>query len=321
MAVPNIGQVVAAAFNRVVTDKPEDQIFGDLWLWDQFTSKNGGLKKVPGGNQIEVTIEYGKNTTFKSHSDMETLPVQRIDVFDAAQYDWREHSGTITYSILQKFKASGDTAKFDLIAGLIDNALNSHKDDIDTAMYGDGTGNDSKDMLGLKALIPAVIDSGVLGGINRATFSFWRSNQSADGGSSGSTLRASMRTMYNDCSNGIGGAHPTVGVSDQASFELYESLLTTNERFTSKGEGDGGFKNEVLKFKGMKLAYTDKVTAGYMYFMSPKFMGIYVAQGVFVQLGEELEPINQHIRVRKIHTIIQMVAKQPRRLGVVTSIA
>jgi hypothetical protein len=320
MAAPNIGQLVAASYNRVVTDKPEDQIFSDRWLFDQFTTKNGGLKKVDGGNEIEVTIQYTTNTTFRSYSDMETIDVQRIDVFDAAQFSWKEHSGSITYSILQEFKNGGDTRKFELIAGLIENGVESHKNDISTALFGTVSSN-SKNINGLQDLVADDPTTGTVGNINRATFTFWRSNQITDGGASFSTLRANMRTMYNNCSNGMGGDHPTVIVTDQTVFEGYEGLLTTTERFTDKSSGDAGFKNEVLKFKGAKIAYDENTGASRMYFLNPKFIHLYVAKGIFMKLGKELEPVNQHSRTRKIHTIAQFVVRQSRRLGVITSIA
>jgi hypothetical protein len=321
MSTPNVGQIVATSWKRVVTDKPEDQVFGDRWLFDQFTTSNGGLKKLDGGEQIEVTLQYATNTTFRSYSDMETLDVQRIDVLDAALYDWKEHSGTVTYSIIQEFKNSGEGRKVDVIASLVENAIESHKDDLSEAMFADGTGNGSKDIHGLQLLVPDDPTTGTVGSINRATFTFWRSNQITDGGASFSTLRANMRTMYNDCSKGMAGQHPTTLVTDQTVFEGYESLLTTNERFTDKANGDAGYKNEALKFKGAKIGFDEDCGASRMYFLNPKFICLYVSKKYFMDLGKELEPVNQNIRSRKVLTIAQFVAKQPRRLGVITSIA
>jgi hypothetical protein len=320
----NISQVLAAAWPKVVTDSPEDQIFADRWLFQEFTTKNGGLKKIAGGPQIEATIEVGTNTTFRSYSDLEALDVARIDVFDAARYDWREHSGTITYSVLQDFKAGGDTSKFDLIAGLVENAKNSHKNDISRAMYANGTGNGGKDLHGLQLLVPDNPAIGTVGQINAATFTFWRSQQAL--GTMTATpfdnLRARMRTMYNTCSFGISGEHPQTLVTTQTVFEGYESLLVANERNVSKrGEhADAGYKNEVLKFKGANISYDPDAPAGRMYFLNPKFLKLWVSKNHFMKLGKELEPVNQNLRVRKVHTIIQMGAVQRRRLGVLTVI-
>lgn len=320
MANPNVGELIASTWPRLVTDKPEDQVFGDRWMFDQFTTKNGGLKKVDGGSPIEISVEYATNTTFRSYSDMEVLDIARIDVFDAAQYEWKEHSGTITYSLIEEFKNSGEGRKFDRIAGRLENAISSHKDDLSTAMFGTVSSN-SKNINGLQDLVPDDPTTGTVGSINRATFSFWRSKQITDTGASFSTLRANMRTMYNNVSKGMAGDHPTVLVTDQTSFEGYESLLTTNERFTDKTSGDAGYKNEALKFKGAKIGFDEDCKAANMYFLNPKFLMLYVAKSYFMSLSKELEPVNQNTRVRKVITFAQFVTKQPRRTGVITSIA
>jgi hypothetical protein len=325
MPAPNVGQIVAATWAKLVTDKPEDQVFSDRWLFDRLTTKNGGLRKVDGGSPIEISLQYATNTTFRSMADMETVDVQRIDVFDAAQFDWREHAGSITYSDIQEFKSSGDGQKFDLIAALIENGIESHKNDLSAAMYLDGTGNDSKNILGLQALVADSPSSGIVGTINRGTFSFWRNVQvsGAKTTTAFDNLRARMRTAYNTVSLGVAGSHPTFGVTDQTVFEGYESLLTANERYDTddkKNGGDAGFNGEKLKFKGMLLSYDPACTGSRLYMLNEKYIHLMVASNCFMKLGKEQEPINQFIKVRKVHTIAQMVVRQPRRLAVITSI-
>ena len=322
MADPNMGQLLASTWNRVITDKPEDQIFKDVWLFNRLTTKNGGMMKIDGGAQIEVSLEYAVNSTFKSYSDMEALDVYKVDVFDAAEYDWKEHAGTVVTSLIEVFKNSGKAKKFDILESKIQNAIRSAKDDINEMLFADGTGNSSKDWHGLQQLVPDVATTGTVGGINRATFTWFRTNQITDGGASFSELRANMRTLYNDCSDGAFSAHPTFGVTDQDVFEGYEGTLTTNERFTSKSEGEGGFKNEVLKFKGMKLAFDEEMaSSARLYMLNEDAIKLVVAKGIFLKLGEPIEPANQTIDVRKVVSIGNLVVKQSRRLGVITSIA
>lgn len=322
MADPNIGQLLASTWNRVITDKPEDNIFGDVWLFNRLTTKNGGLLKLDGGAEIEVTLEYAVNTTFKSYSDMEALDVYKVDTFDAAQYDWKEHAGTVVTSLIEVFKNSGKAKKFDILEAKIQNAIKSAKTDINEMLFADGTGNSSKDFHGLQQLVPDVATSGTVGSIDRATFTWWRTNQATDGGASFSTLRASFREMYNDCSDGAFSSHPTFAVMDQAVFEGYEGLLTANERFTSKESGEGAFKNEILKFKGAKLAYDVEMAASARaYFLNEDAIKLVFAKGIMLKLGEAIEPANQTVDVRKVVTIGNMIVKQSRRLGVITSIA
>ena len=320
MPDPNVGQLVASTWERVVGSKPEDNIFNDLWLFNRLTT-GGGIKRVDGGRLIEVPIEYAKNTTFRSYSDMETLDVNRVDVFDAARYDWKEHGGTVVISEIEKFRNMGEGRKFDVLAAKIDNAINSAKDSLNTAAFGNGTGNGGKDIHGLQQLVPDDPTTGTVGGINRATFSFWRSKAIIDTGTAFNQLRANMRSIYNQCSRGAFSEHPTTIITTRTVMEGYEGLLTANERFDSKESGDGGFKNEVLKFKGAKMAYDEACGADRMYFLNEKSIKLYVAKGVFLRLGEQIEPANQSIYVQKIISILNLIVTQSRRLGVISSIA
>jgi hypothetical protein len=322
MANPNIGQLLASTWNRVVTDKPEDQIFKDVWLFDRLNTTNGGHVKLDGGAKIEVSLEYAVNSTFKSYSDMEALDVYKVDLFDAAEYEWKEHAGTIVTSLIEIFKNSGKAKKFDILESKINNALLSAKRSINTMLFGDGTGNSSKDWHGLQMLVPDTATSGTVGAINRATFTWWRTNSINDGGSSYNALRSNMGLMYNACSDGAFAKHPTFGVMDKAVFAAYEALLTANERFTSKDKGEGAFKNEVITFKGMKLAFDGEMdSSARAYFLNEEAIKIYSAKGIFLKLGEPVEPANQTIDVRKVVTIGNLVVKQSRRLGVIYSIA
>jgi len=321
MADPNIGQLLASTWNRVVGDKPEDQIFRDVWMFNRLTMGNGGLLKLDGGAQIEIPLEYGTNSTFKSYSDMEALDVYKVDTFDAAQYSWKEHAGTIVTSLIEIFKNSGKAKKFDILEAKIDNAIKSAKRAINAMLFAASPA--SKDFHSLPVLVPDdPTTSTSIGTINQNTFTWWRSNTKQDGGSSFSELRANMRNMYNSCSDGAFNSHPTFGVADQTVFEGYEGLLTANERFTSKSEGEGAFKNEVLKHKGMKLAYDPEMSGtARMYFLNEDAIKLVVAKGIFLKLGEPIEPANQTIDVRKVVTVGNLVAKQRRRLGVIYSIA
>ena len=88
-------------------------------------------------------------------------------------------------------------------------------------MFGAGTDNSGKVIGGLQLLVPATTTSGTVGGINRANFSWW-SNKSAAGTLSTAAydnLRASMRSVYNQCSNGVAGDHPTFAVTTRTVFE------------------------------------------------------------------------------------------------------
>lgn len=321
MPTVNLGQVTASVFEKIAGASPEDNVFTSQFLL-YMLKKGKAFRRLDGGRLIEETLEYAENSTFRSYSDLETLDTTRNDVLDAARFDWKEIGGTIVYSNLEKMRAQGSSAKFDLVAAKTNNAKNTLFAVLNRMLYSDGTGNGSKDVTGLSALISATPTTGTVGGINRATFSFWRNRQTSGAKTTAAfdNLRGAMRTTYNNCSKGAFDEHPEWFVFDQTSFQGYESTLVTNERFTDKSEGEGGFKNEVLKFKGAKVAFDEDCASGTGYCGNSRNLKLNYPDGGWAKTWPPVDPANQTAEIIKIATVCQTSINNPRRLGVITSI-
>jgi hypothetical protein len=318
---PNDGQTIAASWNALVNDSPEDNIFADYWLLNRL--KNGeGFKSVDGGDVVTGSLEYAQNGTVTWYSDTELISTTRQETFDRFEFVWREAAGTVVQSELENAINQGGAQKFDLLDAKMKNLKRSLDDLFNAGLHSDGTGTGGKQIAGLQSIISITPTTGTVGGINRATFSFWR-NQQTSGAKTTSAfdnLRATMRSIYNLCSNGVAGDHPTFGVTTRTVFEGFEGLLLANERFTSKDEADGGFKNETVKFKGMKLAYDDDNLSGAMFFCNPQYLKLAYAKGHWYKGSPSVEPANQTIKVFKVHCIATLIATNSRMLGVVSGI-
>ena len=321
MANPNDGQTIAASWNALVNDKPEDNIFEDYWLLNRL--KNGeGFLSVDGGDVITASLEYATNGTVAWYSDTQTISTTRADVFDRAEYSWKEIAGTVVQSELESAINQGSAKKFDLLDGKLKNLRSSLDSTVNTALYADGTGSSSLEIGGLQLIVATAPTTGTVGGINRANFTFWRSQQTSGAKTTSAfdNLRATMRSIYNLCSNGYAGEHPKFGTTTRTVFEGFEGLLLANERFTSKSEADGGFKNEIVKFKGMALSYDNDCPSGIMYFLNPKYLKLAYAKGHWYKAADPVEPANQTAKVFKVHAICNLIATNPRMLGCVTGI-
>jgi hypothetical protein len=321
MANPNVGQRVAANWELVVKTKPEDQIHNDYWLFNQMSEGKGFIGKS-GGDFISGPIEYALNTTVQSYSDTDEFSTTRVDVFDRYEYQWKEYVGTVLMSELEKDRNAGEGQVFDLLPAKMESLRKSLRRKLNEDAYGDGTGNSGKAITGLAALVSSTPTTGTVGGINRANFSFWRNQQTSGAQSSSAfdNLRATMRSIYNLCSNGVSEDHPSFGVTDRTVFEGYESLLVANERFTDKKDGDGAFKNERLKFKGMMLSYDTSCTASTMYFLNPEFYKWIYKTGAWMKGRPAVNPANQTVDIFAVRSMLNTIATQPRRLGVLTAI-
>lgn len=321
MADANVGQGVAAAWEAKVGNKPEDNVHTSHWaLANLKASKN--FKAIDGGRLVEIPLEIALNTTFRSYDDTETLDTTRIDVFDAAQYQWKQVAGTVVISDKEKAYTQGSGGKFDLLAGKLDNADKSHDYALNAMLFGDGTGNGSKDFGGLKLLVPATTTSGTVGGISRATFSFWRPQQETGTKSSAAydNLVSSMTTLYNECSVDYDGSHPTWGVTTAAIFAGYESKLVAIEQIVDKSGADIGFKNEAIKFKGMRLAWDSQMSPTDSLYMLGDSLKCYYQKGYWKKMGEPIRPANQTLDVYQVITIGNFATSASRNLGSVTVI-
>jgi len=315
------GQRVAANWEAVVKTKPEDQIHDDYWLFNQLSSGDGFIGKG-GGDFIVVPIEYALNTTVSSYSDTDEINTTRIDVFDRYEAQWKEYAGTYLISDLESDRNAGEGQVFDLRAAKLENLKNSMKGQFNADLFGAGTANGSKVFTGLQLLVSTAPTSGTVQAVDRATWTFAR-NQQTTGTQTTSAfdnLRAAMRSNYNLCSNGISGDHPSFGVTTRTVFEGFEGLLLANERFTDKSNGEGSFKNEVLKFKGMDLSFDNDCLSGALYMLNPKFLKLVYKSGAWMKAQEPIRPANQSLDTVVIRTMANLVTLNPRRLGVVSSI-
>jgi hypothetical protein len=320
MADINNGQLISTAFENVVTSAPIDQFFTDSWIFKYFTEKNGGLKYIDGGRNIVASVSYAANPNFRSITQNETVDTSRVDFIDEAEYEWTIHAGSVVWDEMELFKASGKSAKLDLLEAKMKNAIASHTEDIATALVAATSGNNVN---GLQTLIPDTTTSGSPGNISKSTYSWWRS-PAASGANTGTAfnrLRPVMTTIYNTCGLGFAGKHPTVFVSGQTPFEGYESLLVANERFMNKKDGNGGFADGTLKFKAADIGYDTRVASTRMYALNPEGIKLAVGKGHWMKIGKEIESINQFTKVKKFHSFLQMYLEQPRLLGVITGIS
>jgi hypothetical protein len=324
MADPNLGQVAAVAWEAVMTDGPTDNVFTSQALLN-LLSESGFKEDSAGGRLFEATVEYATNPTFKSYGEMETLDLTRADVFDAARYEQKIFAGTVVFSDLEELRNAVENRKIDVVKGKLKNGESSALEALDAMLFADGTGNGGKDMDGLAKIIPLDPTTGSVGGINAATFSFWRSRQLSGAKTTNAfdNLRAAMTTVYNQCSLGGTEKTPTGIITDRATFEGYESLLVAVERINKDTKAIGGdiaFLNDAINFKGKPMMYDEQAPAGLCYFLNSNYLKVWYLKGGWMKMKDPVEPANQLSRVHRILTVANMGSTARRHLGVVTAI-
>lgn len=318
---PNRGQLIAAAWEDYVKTDPADQIFQFFWLLENL--RVGESFRKGAGDPITGTIEYAPNTTVKSMSEMETLDVQRVDVFDRYEYPWKFVGGDIVMSEFEKQVTAGGAGKFDLEAGKIDNLKKSTQKQINDDLFSDGNGSGGKQAGGLQYIVSTTPTSGTVGGINRGVYTFWRNQQTSGAKSSTAfdNLKGAMRSIYNLSSSGVGMQTPEFAVTDRTDFEGYESLSVSIERLVRSAATDkllSGYKGDHIMFKDIPISFDHAAPSGNVYILNRR--NLFIRYMLWMKSFPPGTPVNQFIDVVKILTIFNLCSDNPRRLGVVSGI-
>lgn len=323
MADPNVGELAATVWEQRVGDKPNDNIFNSFALFNAL-GEMGMTARADGGRLFEVPIEYKENENFRAYGEFDELDTQHINVFDAARFDQRVHAGTVTYSNLEQLRSSGSGRKTDLIADRLENGMMSHMASMNRSLWAASAAANDFDTI--QQIIDDTPTTGTVGGINAATFSFWRNRQASGAQSSTAfdNLRSTLTSVYNQCSLGGVMKTPTWLIGDRESFEGYEGTLTQIERITreqSATGGDIGFVNSSIMFKGARFMYDedapdDEVRMGNS--MDLKFAYL---MGGWMRMYPEVDPYNQLANVHKVATFGNLTTGNRRHLGVVNSIS
>lgn len=294
MADINIGEIVATTLrNRSGT--LADNVLNHNALFARL-NKKGNVKPVSGGREIVQELEYAENGTAGWYSGYEVLDITPQDVFDAATFDWKQLAGNVTISGLEEIKNSGKERVINLIASRIKNLEKTLQNAAATAVYADGT-TDTKSLGGLQQLIsddPTA--SATIGGINQATYTFWRNQYSAAAATTSANIGQRMNTMW--LSTLRGTDKPDFIAADSVMYTHFEESLQQYQRFQDASSAEMGF--ESLKYKTADVFYDDQCPASHMYFVNTDYLNLRPhTDRQFVPLLER-QSINQDAMVQPV---------------------
>lgn len=161
----------------------------------------GREKPFSGGNIILQELSFQDNATAMYYSGSEVLNINPADVISAAQFNIKQAACAVTITGLEELQNAGEEQIIDLLDARMEVAESSMENLISSGVYSDGTGSNGKQITGLQAMIVSSPTSGVYGGIDRATWSFWQNQTydfSTDAGASASTsnIQAGFNTLY-----------------------------------------------------------------------------------------------------------------------------
>lgn len=240
-------------------------------------SKRGNIKTFSGGNVILQELSFQANGNASWYSGYETLPIAAQDVISAAQYDIKQAACPVSISGLEMLQNSGKEAFIDLLESRIAVAESSMANLVAEGVYSDGTGFGGKQIDGLLKQVSKTPNTGVVGGIDRATWTFWRNRYfdfTTDGGAavSASNIQSYMNRLWAQLVRGMD--RPDLIILDNTLWNFFVSSLQTLQRFTSSDDANLGFVSQ--KFLNADVIL-DGGIGGFMpantgYFLNTKYI-------------------------------------------------
>lgn len=290
--------------------------------------QRGNVKPFSGGDVILQELSYEDSNTNNSgwYSGYEQINVTPNSPFTASRWEIKQAAAAVSMSGLEILQNSGKEQIIDLIDARMELAESQLNNLIATGSYSDGTGNGGKQLTGLQAIVADAPTTGTVGGINRATWTFWRNivyDASSDGGAAASAtnIQAYMAAVALQLVRGTEG--PDLIVADNNYYGFYLASMQAIQRVTDEKMAGAGFTS--LKYYGAGRA-TDVVLDGgvggacpanHMYFLNTKYLFFRPhRERNMVPIGGDRMAVNQDAIVRLIGFAGNMTASGCKFQGV-----
>ena len=190
------------------------------------------------------------NNSDKRYSGYEPPNIAPSDVFTAAEFPIRQAAVSVSISGLEQLQNAGKERMIDLLESRINNAESTFANGISYDIYSDGS--QAGQINGLQALIAASPGTGIVGGIDRSAWPFWRNvafSAQNDGGAAATSanIQSYMNRVILQLVRGRDGVD--LIVADGNYYRLFLESLQAIQRITSGGsKGEAGFSS--LKYYG-----------------------------------------------------------------------
>lgn len=295
MAFPNLTEIVTTTL-RNRTGVLQDNVSRNNALLARL-NKKGRIKPFDGGRTIVQELDYANNQTFTWYSGYQTININPSQVFSAAEFPIRQAALVVSISGLEELQNSGEEAIIDLLEGRVENGERTFMNGLSNGIYGDGSVSGS--INGLQLLVAASPGTGIVGGIDRATWTFWRNiafSAATNGGvpAGPSNIQQYMDSLYVQLKRGRDG--PDLIVADNNMFRFYLQSLQAIQRITQESAApelaEAGFmslkyiESDVVLDGGYQGQSTDPLPfetttsgnslggapANYMYFLNTNYI-------------------------------------------------
>lgn len=271
MAFANVSDIVATTIQQRSRKIADNVTLNNAILAKM--KEGGNIKPFGGGSTILEELSFATNGNAGWYSGYDLLPVAAQDVLSAAEFDIKQLACPVVMSGLEGLQNSGREQMIDLLEGRISVAESSMANIASQGLYGDGTAAGGKAIVGLDAALSTTPTTGTYGGINRATWTFWRNKFTSVAAAVGpTTVLGPMNLMWSSLVRG--SDRPNLMVMDSLFWNAYVQALQAQQRFTDPKMATFGFPT--IKFMDCDIVLDGGIggfgAARTCYFLNTKYL-------------------------------------------------
>jgi len=270
------GRIVASGSGSIadVVEKHFDPVFANTLvlnsvLWNL-------LPKEPCKGKIYWKARYAGNTSAASYGETDTTATAGYQAFEEAVLDPKYVKVEIQITGPAQAISDAGGALIDVLKDEMEGGMNDLVDEMNTQLYGDGTGNSSKDLTGLAAGVDDATNVATYANLARGTYAWWKAlYMGNDGDARPLTLDLMKDTFRLQRKNG--GKLDLILTNPDHSSQ-YEDLLTpvAQNRYQVQeggkvGEGVGAGATNLF-FKGVPIVDDNGCPEGKMYFLDRRWI-------------------------------------------------
>lgn len=223
------------------------------------------------GRTKRVPVKVSKNSTGTSFRGFDTFSTSATDNRQFMEFTPSFYQITCALPGDELSVADTEDKVLDLMKLTIQSDTEDMADDLGTLFYADGTGNSSKDPLGLAALVDDGSSVSTIGGLSRSTYTTLQSTVTA---SSGTIALAKVDTLWANVT--AGAQKPTAFYTTETVYNLYGQLLRPQERITKPASNmkglQGGTGFDALEYNSKPVLMDEKCTSGVFFALNENYL-------------------------------------------------
>lgn len=323
MASPNLNEIVTTTL-RDRSGELADNFTNNNMLLNRMKRK-GSIKPFTGGRSIVQELAYAQNGTYQRYAGYQVLNIQPSDVFTSAEYDLKQAAVAVTWNGLEiDVQNTGPAQVIDLLESRIENAEKTFMNNLSFDMYSNGTADGGLQVGGLQLLVADVVASGVVGGIDRAAWPFWRNQvfsgvTNGGGAVSATNIQSYMNQLWLATKRGMDVTD--LIIADNNYFQLYWQSLQAIQRITQMNTGEAGY--ETLKYMSADVVADGAIgaacPANHMYFLNTNYIKYRPAAKRNMVPLDAVTSINQDASVKLIAWAGNMALSNAQLQGVLVA--